>query len=303
MTSLATIAPFHPASVEASNLGIAALAGGARFTQYFLAPSGVTYGLVHITPQIARAWLTHNTQNRPLRDTAAARFMRDMVNDSWLENGDPIRFDTDSTLLDGQHRLKAIADSGTTQVCLVVAGLPNRAQDTMDDGTKRTMTDRLAFHEEASPQTLSAVLRYILLWEQGSRRVGTGGRYQPTVAESLEFLEQNRPVRTAAAAAERLKKTKYLSTATIGLAWWLFSRLDGKACEEFFARLADGQMLSEGNPIYELRERLADLNSGHSKPSRTYTLAITIKAWNALRDGRQIRLLRWSENESFPEPK
>lgn len=303
MTSPAAIAPFQPADLGPANgHTIATLPGGARFTQYFLSPTGVTYGLVHVTPQIARTWLNHNPKNRSLRESPVARFSRDMVAGAWLENGDAVRFDENGNLLDGQHRLKAIADSGTTQTSLVVAGLPKLVQDTLDDGTRRTMSDRLAFHEEASPAILSAVLRNIILWEQGSRKNGLG-RYQPTVTESLEFLEQHRPVRVAAAAAERYKKTKFISTATIGLCWWLFSRLDAKQCDEFFARLADGEMLTKTSPIYVLRERLRDLNAGPAKPTRTYILAITIKAWNAFRDGREITILRWSENENFPEPK
>ena len=128
------------------------------------------------------------------------------------------------------------------------------------------------------------------------------GNYQATVAETIEFLAQNRPIRNAASAAETYRKAKLLSGQTIGLCWWLFSRIDAMGCEEFFDRLIDGEMLTKSSAIYVLRERLRDLNSGPSRVSM-YTLAITIKAWNAFRDGREITILRWSENENFPEPK
>ena len=298
-----TIAPFQPGDYNTAANGrtIAALPGGAHFTQYFLSPAGITYGMVHVTPQIARAWLNRNTANRPLRENAAARFARDMAAGAWLENGDPVRFANDDTLLDGQHRLKAISDSGIGQLLLVVAGLPRQAQDTMDDGTKRTMADRLSFHDEPSPAVLASVLRRVILWEKGYKT--QTGTYQPTVTETLEFLTQHRSVRLAASAAERYRKAKLLGGPTIGLCWWLFSRIDAAMCEEFFERLADGEMLTKRNPIYVLRERLRDLGTGPTRPSTNYTLALTVKAWNALREGREISLLRWSENENFPEPK
>lgn len=55
----------------------------------------------------------------------------------WHFDGAPIRFSDDGTLLDGQHRLHAIIQSNTTLDMLVVRGLKNETQATMDIGSVR----------------------------------------------------------------------------------------------------------------------------------------------------------------------
>lgn len=68
-----------------------------------------------ITPKIAEAWLNANTCNRKLRDGIVERYAADMTAGKWTECPEPISFYVDGDLADGQHRLFAITESGTTQ--------------------------------------------------------------------------------------------------------------------------------------------------------------------------------------------
>jgi hypothetical protein len=76
--------------------------------------------------------------------------------------------------------------------------------------------------------------------------------------------------------------------------------------EFFFQRLADHQGLVKGDPVYELRRATDNSKSVRGQRSERYLTAITIKAWNAYRDGTQIGLLTFrpggEKPERFPEP-
>lgn len=86
----------------------------------------------HITPRIAKTMLSHNTGNRPLRKAVVQRYATDMENGDWQDNGDPIRFDTNGRLIDGQHRLEAVILSDTPIDAWVLRGLKPETQKTMD---------------------------------------------------------------------------------------------------------------------------------------------------------------------------
>ncbi|MFI6296790.1 hypothetical protein ACIBEJ_34735 [Nonomuraea sp. NPDC050790] len=273
---------------------------GRHNPRSFTSPDGITYELVHVTPALAERWLHRNLGNRPLRQDVVAKLARDLQAGRFLENGDAIRVSADGDLADGQHRLNAIAESGIAAWMLVVSNLPTEARATVDDGVKRTMADRLSFTGEATPKTLAAVVRRALMWE---RRSYANAAYQPSTLESFEFLDQNPDLREAAAAADHYRKARLLSGSTIGLCWWLFSRIDAGQCTGFFDRLNDGANLPNGHPVLTLRNRLNVLNAQPGRIPFSHTTALTVKAWNYLRDGKELLTIRHAEHEKFPTPK
>lgn len=267
----------------------------------FVSPSGVVYELVYVTPEIADRWLDLNTGNRNLRREVVDKIGRDLKNNRFLENGDAVRFSANGDLLDGQHRLHAMVESQAPAWLLVVSNLPASARDTVDDGTKRTMADRFHFHGEAEPKTLASVVRKAILWEHGHKY--QTGRFQPSALESFEFLDQHPELREAAKAGDHHRKAKLLPASTIGLCWWLFDKLDSGQCVEFFDRLGDGAMLAKGHAVLTLRDRLKELNTKPGRSPERHVLAMTIKAWNYFRGGKDLNALRFAEHEKFPQPK
>lgn len=97
-----------------------------------------------ITPHIAKEMLERMETNRPLSDTTAKRYARDMADGRWNNNGQGIVLSEDGTLLDGQHRLRAVLISQATLAMLVVRGVDKRTFITMDSGKTRTLSDVLA---------------------------------------------------------------------------------------------------------------------------------------------------------------
>ena len=112
----------------------------------FADPNGnlisVTYQLV--TPAQAQVWLENNNcKNRNLSLRNAEKIKKDLLEDRFVFTGDPIRFDKEGVLVDGQHRLNSIASSGKSVWLLVIEGLDMSATDRIDQGLVRSVADIL----------------------------------------------------------------------------------------------------------------------------------------------------------------
>lgn len=263
--------------------------------------------LTDITPDMARDWLGFNTHNRPLRARTVAAYAADMKNDAWQWNGESVKFAADGVLLDGQHRLAAIAEAGVTVRMLVVRGLPGDAQDTVDGGVKRKFSDVLALRGEKNAVALSAIIRRVTVWETAQTVTGRSN-LAPTNSQMLQVLDRNPWLREVASLSSQIAVKCDLPASIIGFCTWLFSSCKDadEDIEFFFQRLADFQGLSKGDAIYELRKTLESSRSVRGQRSEVFLTAITIKAWNGFRAGKPIGVLRFSAGgahpEKFPEP-
>ncbi len=287
------------------------------------APRGPQYRVINVTPELAEKWLAQNTHNRNLRDNAVMAYARDMEAGNWAENGEAIKFAEGDVLLlggrdalhggallDGQHRLQAIALSGVTVRLLVVTGLRNSTQETMDDGRKRTLADALTLRGEQNTVALASVIRRALMWTQGQYR--NSGAYSPTNAECLRFFEQHPKTRDSADLAKALHAPTKLPSSVIGLTHWVFSEIDAEDADWFFKRLGTGAIADEFHPILTLRKKADDIaeesrRRGGGRVPEDVLLAYVIKTWNAYRAGEQLKILRFkpggAKPEKFPLPK
>ena len=87
-----------------------------------------------ITPEKASGYLKKNKNNRAVSAPLVSRMAREMREGLWAENGETIVFNGDGRLLDGQHRLMAVVESGETIRSLVVTRVPATAFQTIDTG-------------------------------------------------------------------------------------------------------------------------------------------------------------------------
>lgn len=268
--------------------------------------NGVTYSLELVTPEIAEQWLTKNTHNRRQRESGKEKYARDMESDAWIENGDAIRFAKDGTLLDGQHRLSAIVESGVAITLLVVRGLDRSAQKTMDSGIIRPTADAFEFESIPHSKTAAAITRRILMWQNGVR-ANAGGSFQPSKTELLDAWRTDPIIRAASEAAVQMKGRKQIPASIIGLTWWLFAQIDSDQCATFWYGLYSGSDLSANDPIHVVRERIIRQNAQPGRIPESIYLAWVIKAWNLWRAGKRIspnyRGFDLKAGERFPEPR
>lgn len=121
----------------------------------------------YVTPEQAAEWLSLNTANRKPSKTAVRRWARIMRANEWQLCPDAIAFDVDNVLINGQHRLMAVIESGTTQPFLVAKHFPNVSRQTCDIGKKRQLHEIITINGYEINQTHAAVCRFLLTpWEQ-----------------------------------------------------------------------------------------------------------------------------------------
>lgn len=266
-------------------------------------PPGVTLEHAMVTPDLASEFLTHNTHNRTLKPVFEKRYATDMRNGDWTWTGEPLRFDVHGTLLDGQNRLYALIDAEVTLPFLIIRGLPSEAQDDMDTGAPRKFYDVLKLRGEVNATHLAALVRRVAAWNAGYRR--NLNSVVPSYHALSRVLAENPGMRDVVIPARKAASGSGLMPSVASLTYWLFSNIDGDDAEFFFARLADGQAMAKGDPIFELRRTLATDGNGAGR-GESWQLAITIKAWNAYRNGETVGLYRWrpggAKPEKFPEP-
>lgn len=119
---------------------------------------GIEVYLLDIGPDVARELLELNTKGqRTISKDAVERYAVDMSTLDWLFNGAAILISNSNELLDGQHRLTAIIESGESQVLLIVRGIDPAAMVTIDAGRKRSYADGLRIRGYANHTTVAAI--------------------------------------------------------------------------------------------------------------------------------------------------
>ena len=269
----------------------------------------VTTTMTTVTPEQASEWLANNTHNRKLRTHQVAAMVRDIQEGRWKWNGDSIKFAKDGTLLDGQHRLHAIVESGQPIEMLVINGLDKATQATMDTGAKRSGADVLKLNGEKNYTVLAAALRSAILWDAGIRNMGGGNRVT-TNGDLVDYLEAHPEMRNHVEAYNTLRRGLRLPASVGVTAIKLFTEIDAEDAKYFFERLASDEGHYRGEPIFEARRLLKEdeATASNTRAGRTSTwkMAILIKAWNKYRNGETVKQLSYrpggANREKFPEP-
>lgn len=270
--------------------------------------------IVTVTPTMAEEWLkanVENNRNQRLRDIT--KYSRDMMNGDWSWTAEPIRFNQDGHLVDGQHRLMAIIKANVCMPFLIVYGLDIDAIRDFDTGIKRGFNDALKMKGHSDPSTRASLVTHLYVWEQWKKsNRATRPIFKSSNASQAE--KSNIDKKYEISINELLPKARLVSdkcrttTAVIGLAWILFRELDVEKADLFMDALKEGTDLKNGNPILVLRDRFIDLkvdkqiNKKGTIPNEI-PLALMIKAWNKWRVGSTISKITWDPSrEQYPLP-
>lgn len=251
---------------------------------------------VKIDPEYARQLLLLNRNNRPMNFDHVRMLAREMAAGHWKFNGDSIKISKGDRLMDGQHRLHAIIQSGVTIECLIVRGLEDDIFDTIDVGRKRTGGDIFAIKGERNTNVLSAALNLVTNYEEC--RMTPRKTYPITVLEIT--LGEHPAIRNSVDLSTK-KKAKLLPQSASAALHYLFSRKDPLMADLFLESIVTGTGLKTTDSVYLLRERLISNLSAKAKLPTHYMMALAIKTWNAERKNRQLRGLSWRGGEDSPE--
>lgn len=239
---------------------------------------GVEIYLMKVDAELAKEMLANNSAGqRSISKITAERYAADMETGDWLFNGAPIMISNKGKLLDGQHRLTAIADSGQPQTLLIVAGVDASAMATIDAGRKRSYADLLRIRQVSNPSVVAALTARVWHWYHGNYGVPNVARVgnplhlgsAPSHAQRdywMERIEKEYEITFAHAAKfanYAYSKRRGISNGTYALAWVLLSGVGenkGQAKslrDSFFHELLEGSDDTRtGNPTVALHNRL-----------------------------------------------
>lgn len=252
---------------------------------------------VLITADQAKSWLELNVRNRPLVPRIVEEYASDMSSGRWMYNYQPIMFDRNNTLVDGQHRLAAIVASGVPIKCDVVFDCDPDIMNTVDIGAKRTAAQQLTLAEIPHAAGVAAMATFLLSLESGNikckKAVSRPLLLQYISEHADELIE---------AARHLAAGWKLVPMAISGALYVVFSRLHKTKAQEFFHLLVSGEELVTSNPIYRLRERLITNRASTRKMPRNHTVALIIKAWNAWITGDSADTVRYRDSDNWPIP-
>lgn len=105
--------------------------------------------LVIVTPALAKEWLSNNNFNRPLKPRLVDKYVRQILAGNWQRTHQGIAFDAKGVVIDGQHRLHAIIQTGQSMPMLIFLNETQAAHESIDNGKTRSLLDvvRLELHD------------------------------------------------------------------------------------------------------------------------------------------------------------
>lgn len=252
-----------------------------------------------IGPAEAKALLEKNPMNRHLRDVLVRQFRRDIEAGRWVLNGETIKISESGNLIDGQHRLKAVLDSGKSIDTLVVRGLPETVLETVDTGAHRTFGDTLRLRGEDHYYTLAAVCRMSWVMDVGGKPLSGAGN-TPTFGDLTAYLEKRPELRKhAAMAVFGPRSVLRLPGSLVGALSYQMSLIDEELSTEFWRQLFENDA-KKGSAVHVIREQLLKDTKMPHRMSTNYRAAVLIKAWNMWMEGREPAYIAWKPNEDYP---
>lgn len=244
----------------------------------------------------ARVLADMDGANRPTSPTGARGLAEAMRQGRWLVQPHGIVFDRNRRLIDGRHRMVALASLAKVAPELLVpmhvsVGADPRAFLVMDQGRKRRMADHLATaglvdrNHKAVASALTQVAHY-------DRFAGTGLAF-PTHSGPLPAAALVECVERSPAALERLidcvegyrAGPAIRARAAIAAAHFLGREAGVEDVDGFFYRLASAENLEPGSPELTLHRRAVQATNSGVKIGALSWLLLLVRALNAAHHG------------------
>lgn len=239
------------------------------------------------TAERARAILKDHQNVRSMNRKHVKFLAQQMSSGQWANNGETIKFGQDGGLVDGQHRLAAVVESGVTVGMLCVWGATSLG---VDEGRRRAFGD-LHIDGKNLGNARASIVRAILMMQRGIDPWGAGATAAVANRDLLAAYRSLDAGRFASAAlcADRVKKM--IPQSVTGVINYMASR-NGSSDDvaTFFVTMNAGAGLEEGSPMLALRRWLESTKDkivgSYSSAWTRAKFVVSARAWNAHVDGR-----------------
>lgn len=251
-----------------------------------------------ITPEIAQAWLSQNMKNRTMRMHRVKQYAEEMRRGQWQLAGDPIRFDHNGILLDGQHRLRAVVEYGNPMPFVIIRGLDSDSFKVMDKGMNRGPGDALGHNIPAATHKAAAI-RLIYAYLAGGDPRKTDDRNCVTRTDIANFYDHSASLIDEVTLSG---SSVYRAVGGNRSAWIAFLYIihGSPNHRQFVDAMTTGSGLAVGSPILSLRNWLAQKGNQRVTNSGDH-LALYIKSWNDWSKHKSRSIMRLpNPSDQFP---
>lgn len=263
------------------------------------APAQIKSDVIEISPEFAAELLENkNTRNRPVTRATVLAYAHEMRAGNWRLTHQGIGLDTEGVLLDGQHRLAAVVESGKTIPMMVTYDLPPETFTTVDVGRRRSASDALHMAGlGANRNALAALAKFLTIHKHlDTTAVGSKAATRMTNQEVIDAVlglgheELLESLRMTTATARALNS----NVTSMSAFFYLAVNGAGVDPEEIRAQLLEPLrtgigFMSASDPRLVLRNRLMkDSGTGNTDVTRMETFSLIVHGWNSYREGRKL---------------
>ena len=240
-----------------------------------------------ISPEVATAILENKADNRKVNQATVDAYVADMEAGAWLPSHQGIAIDTAGLLIDGEHRMWAVIQSGVTVRMQVTRGLPPESRRAFDNGKVRKVYESLHFGgRQDIPRQAVSWLRVIAQPVAGhSVKVSPARTLElwAVYGEAITWVLQNGP------------RGRPYNRGPVMAALVLARHLRPEETAAFMEGYLRPERLSDGSPVLALRGYAAD-RASFPRESERVIFQKTLRAVHAFVRGETLVQLKESED-------
>jgi hypothetical protein len=256
--------------------------------------------IIALTPDMAIKLLEYNKFNRPLSQTHVDRIARQIAEDKWRFNGDTIKIAASGDIVDGQHRLWAVASGHKSVETCIVHGVMRDAFATIDTLSKtRGFGDTLMINGVTRYRaTIAGALGWLLRYQRGTISTNRDSKNKIENSDIEQAYGEHHGLMRAAEIV-RPAVAGLASPAVITFLYYVFADRDQELADRFIKTLEDPAGISARDPFFRFRVHLTAAQS--NRRDIALTIALAIKAANHAKAGDKIDQLKWVTQGKFKE--
>lgn len=259
--------------------------------------------VVQVTPELAEMMLERNQDNRPLRPRKVQLWSSMLTEGRWKLHHQGLAFSRTGKLLDGQHRLAAIAATGVAASMQVTFGVEDAAFDVLDTGANRSGADALAIAGYKYWTSLAAAARVFKNVTSNAPLGSTGVSND----ECLNIVKAHPGLYEQCTDGHAMAKALVIPSSATICALYLISAqsVNPERLPDFIEQMTNGTDLRRGNPVLAFRNMCVarrfhdNLNAGNRASRVAATIILTWNKWCAGKTASEPRL-RWNGTTEFP---
>jgi hypothetical protein len=219
-----------------------------------------TFSMEKFNPERALEDLEkRNHNNRKIKDQVVRQYSYLMKTNQWKMTAETIKYDRDNNLLDGQHRLAAIVESGVTLWLPVARNVDPEVRSSIDSGCRRSMGDsfRMFLGVTNGMRMVAAIKMFYML--------NTGKQPQLLSYDDCRDIYENN-MECFSWMEKSFSGNTMFDNAVIAGSLALAYKSDNYRITQFAEQLHTGLNLEKGSPILALRDAIINVKT--SRKSR-----------------------------------